>query len=114
MHREGMNEQDVQPEDILCDYCGEASWAAGEACVEGHRGSIVCGECLTKAYRWVVIEERGVPVDSACRMCLEVRDDPVWSADVDPDAHICLRCIKQSSTILEKSRHWDWVRPGVG
>ncbi len=113
VHRKGMSEQDVKPEDILCDYCGESAWAAGEPCVEGHRGSIVCGSCLTRAFEAVVGDGGCGSVDAACRMCVEVRDDPVWSSDFDPDAHICLRCIKQSATVLEKSGHWDWVRPGI-
>ena len=27
MHREGIDDENVQPEDILCDFCGDAAWA---------------------------------------------------------------------------------------
>ena len=38
MHREGIDDENVQPEDILCDFCGDAAWANGSPCVEGPPG----------------------------------------------------------------------------
>jgi hypothetical protein len=114
MHREGINVNDVQPEDILCDYCGRAAWALGEPCIEGHEGSIVCGMCLSKAFAKLVVEGSGEPVDQVCRMCLETRDQSSWTSKIDQEATICLRCIKQSATTLEKSEHWEWSRPTGG
>lgn len=111
MHRTGMNHDNVQPEDILCDFCGGAAWAAGEPCVEGHRGSIICGECLIKAYRDIVLTQSETSTDDSCRLCLELRDEPVWIGSVEPIAPVCLRCVKQSTTVLEKSKHWDWTKP---
>ncbi len=114
MHREGINVNDVQPEDILCDFCGRAAWALGEPCIEGHQGSIVCGNCLVLACTDLVLGDKGKPVESKCRMCLEVRQQPSWSSKIDQEATICLRCIKQSATTLEKSEHWEWSRPTGG
>ncbi|MBC8202833.1 MAG: hypothetical protein H8E91_03300 [Planctomycetes bacterium] len=114
MHRAGINENDVQPEDILCDYCQRAAWSLGDPCIEGHRGSIVCGSCLTQAFTDIVLGDKGEPVHWKCRMCLELRDQLSWHSKIDPEATICLRCIKQSATALEKSKHWEWSRPTGG
>ena len=114
MHRQGINVNDVQPEDILCDYCEQSAWSLGEPCIEGHQGSIVCGTCLTLAFTDIVINGHGDLVDLKCRMCLEVREQTSWRSKNDPEATICLRCIKQSATALEKSKHWEWSRPTGG
>ena len=111
MHREGIDPDNVQPKDILCDYCGGAAWADGEPCVEGHQGSVICGQCLTKAYQDIVINQLTVTTEDTCKMCLEHRDETVWLGGIEPVAPICLRCVKQSSAILHKSKHWDWTKP---
>lgn len=111
MHRDGVDPENVQAEDILCDYCEGAAWAAGEPCVEGHQGSIVCGDCLIKAYRELVLFDSDSTSSQKCRMCLEDRDEAVWTSEMEPTATICLRCIKQASAVLQKSKHWDWVKP---
>jgi len=114
MHREGINPDNVQPEDILCDFCGKPAWSRGEPCVEGHQGSIICGKCLTVAYNELVISDVEMSTEEKCRMCLEHRDDSVWFGVVDPPAPICLRCVKQSAAVLNKSKHWEWVKPTDG
>ncbi len=70
MHRKGINVNNVQPEDILCDYCERSAWSLGEPCIEGHQGSIVCGTCLTLAFTEIVINGNGDLVDLKCSMCL--------------------------------------------
>ncbi len=111
MHREGMNPKNVQPEDILCDFCMRAAYANNEPCVEGHHGSIVCGICLAQAYTALVINKTVIESDKPCVMCLEKRDGPVWFGEVNAQAHICKRCTKQSAGVLNKSKHWDWSKP---
>jgi hypothetical protein len=111
MHRKGINVNDVQPKDILCDFCGLPTWSLGDPCIEGHQGSIICGACLASAYTSLVQSENGEQVEMPCRMCLEVREQPSWSGNFDPEATICLRCVRQSSTALEKSTHWEWAKP---
>lgn len=111
MHREDIDENRVQPEDILCDFCGNTAWANNVPCVEGHRGSIVCGNCLSVAYSELILVARGVSTTEQCRMCLEHREEPVWQGAVEPVASICLRCTKQSATVLNKSKQWDWSKP---
>lgn len=111
MHRDGINPENVQPEDILCDFCGDAAWSKGEPCVEGHQGSIVCGSCLTTAYQTLVLRGNEQETTEKCRMCLEHREDPVWLGKIEPLAPMCKRCTKQSAGVLTKSKHWDWSKP---
>ena len=111
MHRKGINTENVQPEDILCDYCGDAAWSLGEPCIEGHQGSIVCGSCLTLAFIALVLNKEEIKTKEKCRMCLEHREDPVWLGKIEPIAPICKRCVKQAGGALTKSKLWDWVKP---
>ncbi len=114
MHRSGIDENNVKPEDILCDFCGNTAWANDVPCVEGHQGSIVCGNCLSVAYSELVLAKAGEPTKEKCRMCLEHRDEPVWNGAIEPIASICRRCTKQSSAVLNKSKQWDWAKPTAG
>ena len=111
MHKEGIDPENVQPEDILCDFCGDAAWSQGKPCIEGHQGSIVCGICLTKAYKELVLSKRELETEAKCRMFLENREDPVGLGAIEPIAPICKRCVKQSAGALTKSKHWDWSKP---
>jgi hypothetical protein len=111
MHREGIDDNNVQPEDILCDFCGNTAWANDVPCVEGHQGSIVCGNCLTVAYTELVLAEEGASTEETCRMCLEHREDPVWAGAVEPIALICQRCTKMAAAALNKSKTWEWSKP---
>ncbi len=110
MYREGANPDDIAIEDVLCDFCGRAAWAAGLPCVEGHNGSLICGDCLTRAWLSIAADEFSDPSTTPCTMCLEVREGAWWRGD-HGEAHICRRCTRQSAGVLHKSKDWDWVRP---
>jgi hypothetical protein len=94
-----------------CDFC--AGRADDQVTVEGHQGSLICLKCLSVAYAEVV----GAGLAAAlapgekCVMCLEERSQPHWSSPVRDGRHICLRCIKQSATVLEKDAELGWKRP---
>jgi hypothetical protein len=97
--------------DILCDFC-HAEWVEDLPMVEGHHGSVVCGKCLTVAYRSVV--QAGVstaPAGYQCTMCLENRADPAWQSPAYPEAVICKRCINQAAGALSKDPESGWKRP---
>jgi len=82
--------------------------------VEGHRGSLICANCLTVAY--TEIADNGassVMPGASCTMCLEERDQPCWQSPMNDAAVICLRCVKQSATVLEKDEDQDWNKPSV-
>ena len=109
MHRDGVNPDNVQIEDVLCDFCEEAAWAQDIACVEGHRGALICGTCLTKA--WIAVQA-GLTDESGseCVLCLESQSDPMWKG-ASGGRFACRRCIKQSAGVLHKSPDWPWTKP---
>lgn len=96
-----------------CDYCSRVWDPAGqEIMVEGHQGSLICLRCLSAAYADIVLlggghENQGLK----CTLCLEERQQPEWESPVNPGVRICLRCIKQSATALEKDPDTGWKRP---
>lgn len=108
MRREGTNPDDVQPEDVLCDFCHKAAWADDSPCVEGHHGSVICGNCLTAAF--AALSDGGAASPEPCTMCLEIRDEQAWHG-VRPEAQICRRCVKLAAGALHKSKDWDWSKP---
>jgi len=109
VHREGTDPNNVQIEDVLCDFCGVAAWAQDTPCVEGHQGSLICGDCLSEAYETTAHLREGSSAGK-CTMCLEKRDEPDWSG-TRAVAIICRRCVKQSAGVLHKAKDWDWSKP---
>ncbi|UYV14088.1 MAG: hypothetical protein NCW75_07300 [Phycisphaera sp.] len=116
MHRQGANPMDMQPSDFICDYTGR-TWDGSFPLVEGHQGSLICGDALTIAFTEVVLlQQSSMPEGATCTMCLEQRDEPGWQSPVPTGdrgdgAVICRRCIRQSSTRLEKDADWGWRKP---
>lgn len=120
MYRPGTDPQHVQMSDVLCDYC-ETPWREDLPLVEGHRGAVICGECLAAAYAAVVLRTPGAATSSGggepgqrceCRLCLERRPPPVW---VSPRTGVpaCRRCIEQAAGVLERDRDYAWRRPSA-
>jgi hypothetical protein len=111
MRREGTDPDNVQMEDVLCDFCRSA-WTLEIPLIEGHHGSCVCGPCLTAAYRRVVLaKSTDAEPGYRCTMCLEERSDPVYRSPTHGEAHICERCIKLASGALVRDRESGWSRP---
>jgi hypothetical protein len=111
MHRPGTDPDNVQLSDIICDFC-HPPWREDLPVVEGHRGAIICGDCLTAAYRGLIFGE-SPPVDPgySCRLCLEQRSDAGWQSPRYPDAAVCARCVRQSAGVLHKDRDYEWEKP---
>lgn len=80
--------------------------------VEGHQGSLICAPCLALAYTQLAINDAGdSPGGWACTMCLEERDQPAWRSPLREEAIVCLRCVKQSATQLDKDPDVAWSKP---
>jgi hypothetical protein len=111
MRKPGTDPDNVQMSDVLCDFC-RAEWTEERPLIEGHQGSIVCGPCLTVAYKQVVLAESDTgPTGYTCTMCLEQREDPAWQSPAYPEAVICRRCIKLAAGALSKDKESGWTRP---
>ena len=119
MQRPGVDPSNVQMSDILCDFCHRA-WSEDEPMVEGHRGSCICGRCLTVAYTDAIIGGTGETSDARCVMCLEDERDraamkrggqPCWRSPLHESAVICGRCIELAATALQKDGDFTWSKP---
>lgn len=120
MRKPGTDENNVQMSDVLCDFCMR-QWTEDHPMIEGHRGSCICGNCLTIAYRQVVLHgESSAPADFLCTMCLERDKDravlnragePGWQSPVRSEAVICRRCIKLAAGVLHKDKDFNWKKP---
>ena len=111
MRREGTNEDNLLPEDFLCDFCGN-HWAEDRPMVEGHRGSLICGRCLTVAFAEVVNLGGGetVPEIITCLLCLQHQETPHWKGPRE-NTWACTKCIRQSAAILQKDKESGWKKP---
>ena len=120
MRKPGTDENNVQTSDVLCDFC-HAEWTEDRPMLEGHQGSCICGNCLSIAYREVILH-RDNPAGDAyrCVMCLESEKDRAainrageagWRSPMYDEAAICQRCIKLASGALHKDRDSGWKKP---
>lgn len=98
---------------FLCDFCHQP-WSGDRPMVEGHRGSLICANCLSIAYTEIIHLNLGSPVDkeTKCLLCLEHgRDDPHWRSPAFEEAVACRRCLKQSAGVLHKDPDSAWKKP---
>jgi len=111
MRKPTTNPDNVQMSDVLCDFC-HREWTHDLPVIEGHERSIVCGPCLTIAYRLVMLGKSGnAPEGYKCVMCLEKRPDQAWQSPAYPEACICKRCINQAAATLSKDKDYGWQKP---
>ncbi|MGQ0628645.1 MAG: ClpX C4-type zinc finger protein [Phycisphaerales bacterium] len=97
-----------------CDFC-LAPWAEDRPMVEGHQGSLICARCLTACYTEVVVLGGGAEHTAAkCAMCLESRPEAKWQSPLASESHVCRRCIRQSTVMLERDEESGWRRPTGG
>ena len=127
MHRPGCDPESMTARDFVCDFCGQCWEEKTRPMVEGHRGSLICGSCLTLACRQVLVRNSGlvVPEHVACTLCLMNKTGDYWQSpvlaqtlptgDVDvlpqPGACVCRWCIEKSAGMLEKDADAGWQRP---
>jgi len=98
---------------FVCDFCRQP-WSEDRHMVEGHRGSIICANCLSIAYTEVIHLKLAAAVTAGdtCVLCLEHgRTDPHWKSPMHDEAIACKRCLKQASGALHKDPDCDWQKP---
>ncbi len=120
MRKPGTDEHDVKMSDVLCDFC-HREWTEDVPMIEGHRGSCLCGRCLSVACAEIVHGRGGPDADYTCTMCLEAAGDraalgrggePGWRSPLRPEAAVCRRCVELAAKALEKDPDSGWTRPG--
>jgi|TARA_R110000782_G_scaffold19140_10_gene52336 hypothetical protein len=108
--------QDTGPDGTItfrCDFC-RAAWDEDLAMVEGHRGAIICGRCLSVAYAELVHlrSDRPCQPGEKCVLCLEEnRPDAHWESPGTEGVLACKRCIKQAAGVLHKDKDIAWTKP---
>ncbi len=109
-----MQDTNAQGNDFFkCDFC-LSPWSEDLAMVEGHRGSIICGRCLSVAYAELVHLHSGRPCqpEEKCILCLEEqRTDLHWESPLQTGVLACKRCVKQSAGVLHKDKDIPWTKP---
>lgn len=109
MHRPGADPEQMTMADFLCDFCRKP-WDDRRPMVEGHQGSLVCGDCLKVAYVEVLIGKSG-RTGAMCRLCLEERPELMWQSPLDESACACARCIRQAATAMAQDPDAGWSKP---
>ena len=128
MQRPGADPENIAAQDFLCDFCAQC-WSEERPMVEGHKGTLICGRCLSLAFDATVVRNAGVvvPEHVACTLCLLNKSGDYWQSplrvvveggesggvDVLPEggACICRWCIERSAGMLEKDPTSGWKRP---
>jgi len=112
MHRPDANPDEMTAEDFICDFCA-GTWREDRPMVEGHRGSLICGNCLAMSYRelWLSLLGEPLPEHDVCSLCLSNNGDPVWHSPMNEKSIVCKRCSKQSVVMLERDEEVGWKRP---
>jgi hypothetical protein len=96
---------------FVCDFCRN-HFADDRPMVEGHKGSLICSHCLTVAYTALIHLGDGAELaGTGCTMCLEDRREAQWASPTHPDAHVCVRCIKQAAGVLCRDPDFGWKKP---
>ncbi|NUQ54033.1 MAG: hypothetical protein HUU19_15260 [Phycisphaerales bacterium] len=110
MQRPGTNPDSAEMSDFLCDFCRQ-EWTTAIPMVEGHRGSLICGSCLTIAYTEVfLLNLSAAPTGAACTLCLQELAGPAWKSP-EHECFVCKRCINHAASVLAKDPDFHWKKP---
>ena len=92
---------------VSCDFCG-TDWDGQFAAIEGHRGSIICLECLKLALDNLVVAGETFK----CVLCLR---EPIpattarWHHANHPKTYSCASCVEQAAGAFDKDPDIDWT-----
>jgi hypothetical protein len=91
---------------VSCDYCG-TDWDGASPVIEGHRGAIICLECLKLALSTLAIGENPFK----CTLCLRESipaSVPRFNHPNHPETFACKSCIHQTAEVFDKDPDIDW------
>jgi len=91
---------------ISCDFC-RTDWDGSSPVIEGHRGAIICLECLKLSL------DSLTPAGETfkCVLCLR---EPLpatldrWSHPENPTTYACRDCIHQTADVFDRDPDIDW------
>jgi hypothetical protein len=95
---------------VSCDFCG-TDWDGQFPAIEGHRGAIICLECLKLALGQLAVGEGTY----RCILCLR---EPIpagvarWHHPNHPQTFACKSCVHQSAEAFDKDADVDWKWEG--
>lgn len=94
---------------ISCDYCG-TDWDEVKPMIEGHRGSVLCLNCLKIA----LTDLQPADTEFLCNLCQRERlptGTLRWTSPVTA-AHACTNCVHQAAGTFSKDPDvdWKWLR----
>ncbi len=97
---------------LACDFCG-TDWDMEIPMIEGHKGSILCLNCLARA----IDEAKDATEGFMCTMCRQDYDAgqkcyaPIERpANANPDAVICWDCLQQADRTFARDKDTEWER----
>jgi hypothetical protein len=98
---------------VSCDFCG-VDWDGRSPVIEGHRGSIICLECLKTGLDGLSTGDQPYQ----CTLCLRQPIPPAiprWHHPSHPRTFACRDCIQQTADVFDRDVDvpWTWKsRPG--
>lgn len=112
MHRPGADMLNAEPQDFICDFC-HSSWSEDRPMIEGHRGSLICGPCLSMACREVLVASGGAEARNGvgCALCLQTNPVKHWVSPIDDGVVACRECIERSARLLSRDKDSGWRQP---
>jgi len=97
---------------ISCDFC-RTDWNGQDPVIEGHRGSIICLECVKLALDALIPAKENFK----CILCLREPLPPTmprWNHPQNPTTSACRDCIHQAADVFDRDPdvNWHWsARP---
>jgi hypothetical protein len=91
---------------ISCDFC-RTDWNGQSPVIEGHRGSIICLECLKLA-----LDSLTTGPTFKCILCLREplpATLPRWHHSNTPTTFACEGCIHQTADVFDRDPDIDWT-----
>jgi hypothetical protein len=92
---------------ISCGFC-RRDWDGIEPMIEGHRGSVICPDCLGKAAVEVRAAAAGAGAETfQCTLCLRANIPLTmehWSNPAHPEAIVCMDCIQQATGAMGRTK----------
>src|SRR5215471_13883877 len=92
---------------VSCDFCA-TDWNGAAPVIEGHRGSIICLECLKRALG----EMKHGEGKFNCVLCLRegiAENVDRWEHQNRPGVFACKSCVLQAADVFDRDPDVEWT-----